>query len=51
VLSVGTWRHIFIGLGVYGAALALWTLLRLPETLAPENRRPLSFAKIGEARR
>jgi DHA1 family bicyclomycin/chloramphenicol resistance-like MFS transporter len=49
VLAVSTWRHIFIGLGVYGAALAVWTLLRLPETLAPENRRALSFAKIGEA--
>jgi DHA1 family bicyclomycin/chloramphenicol resistance-like MFS transporter len=49
VLAVSTWRHIFIGLGVYGAVLALWTLLRLPETLAPANRRPLSFAKIGEA--
>ena len=49
VLAIGQWRHIFIGLGVYGAALALWTLLRLPETLAPENRRPLSLGHIGEA--
>ncbi|HZF94306.1 MAG TPA: multidrug effflux MFS transporter [Allosphingosinicella sp.] len=49
VLAVSTWRHIFIGLGVYGAVLALWTLLRLPETLAPENKRALSFARIGEA--
>ncbi|HEY0012443.1 MAG TPA: multidrug effflux MFS transporter [Allosphingosinicella sp.] len=49
VLAVSTWRHIFIGLGVYGAVLAVWTLLRLPETLAPENKRALSFGKIGEA--
>lgn len=49
VLAVSSWRHIFIGLGVYGALLASWTLMRLPETLAPENRRPLSLAKIGEA--
>ena len=49
VLAIGQWRHIFIGLGVYGAVLALWTLLRLPETLAPENRRPLSLGKIGDA--
>ncbi|HEX8662965.1 MAG TPA: MFS transporter, partial [Beijerinckiaceae bacterium] len=42
VLAVGTWRHIFIGLGVYGAALALWSLFRLPETLPAERRRPLS---------
>jgi DHA1 family bicyclomycin/chloramphenicol resistance-like MFS transporter len=49
VLSVGEWRHIFIGLGVYGAFLATWTLLRLPETLAPENRRSLSFGNLGAA--
>jgi DHA1 family bicyclomycin/chloramphenicol resistance-like MFS transporter len=49
VLAIATWRHIFIGLGVYGAALAIWTLWRLPETLAPENRRPLSVRAISEA--
>jgi MFS transporter, DHA1 family, multidrug resistance protein len=49
VLAIGEWRHIFIGLGVYGTVLALWTLVRLPETLAPEKRRPLSLGHIGEA--
>lgn len=49
VLAIATWRHIFIGLGVYGAALALWSLMRLPETLKPEHRRALSFARVGEA--
>ena len=49
VLAVGDWRHIFIGLGVYGAVLAAWMVLRLPETLARENRRPLSAAHLGEA--
>jgi DHA1 family bicyclomycin/chloramphenicol resistance-like MFS transporter len=49
VIAVASWRHIFIALGVYGAVLALWTLLRLPETLRPEHRRPLSLGKIGEA--
>jgi len=49
VLAVSTWRHIFIGLGVYGVVLAIWTLWRMPETLAPENRRPLSLSKISEA--
>jgi DHA1 family bicyclomycin/chloramphenicol resistance-like MFS transporter len=49
VLAIATWRHIFIFLGVYGAALAIWTWLRLPETLAEENRRPLSLRHIGEA--
>ena len=49
MLAIAGWRHIFIILGVYGAVLALWTLLRLPETLPAERRRPLSFSSIGEA--
>ena len=49
VLAISTWRHIFIGLAAYGLMLGLWTALRLPETLAPEHRRPLSAASIGQA--
>jgi DHA1 family bicyclomycin/chloramphenicol resistance-like MFS transporter len=49
VLAVGSWRHIFIFLGVYGATLALWIFLRLPETLPADLRRPLSVAKISDA--
>jgi DHA1 family bicyclomycin/chloramphenicol resistance-like MFS transporter len=49
VLAVATWRHIFIGLAVYGLVLGLWAALRLPETLAPSNRQPLSAAHISGA--
>ncbi len=49
VLAIATWRHIFMLLGVYGAVLALWILLRLPETLPRERRRPLSVRAIGGA--
>ena len=49
VLWVADWRAIFIGLAVYGAVVLAWAWLRLPETLAPENRRPLSFASVKEA--
>lgn len=49
VLSFGAWRHIFILLAVYGVVLALWSAMRLPETLATEARRPLSFGNIGRA--
>jgi DHA1 family bicyclomycin/chloramphenicol resistance-like MFS transporter len=49
MLAIASWRHIFIILGVYGAALALWTMLRLPETLPVGKRRPLSFGSIGQA--
>jgi DHA1 family bicyclomycin/chloramphenicol resistance-like MFS transporter len=51
VLAVASWRHIFIGLGAYGTLLAIWVLARLPETLPPERRRPLSLRAIGEAAR
>ena len=49
VLAIGNWRHIFLVLGAYGAILAVWLVARLPETLAPEHRRPLSLASVGEA--
>lgn len=49
VLAVATWRHIFIGLGVYVGILLFWTALRLPETLPRERRRPLSAAHVGAA--
>lgn len=49
MLAIGTWRQIFIILAVYGVVLALWTWLRLPETLRPEHRRPLSLGSISSA--
>lgn len=49
MLAVGTWRHIFIILGLYGAVLAAWTFLRLPETLPRQARRQLSARNIGGA--
>lgn len=51
VLAVGTWRHIFIGLAVYGAVLIAWLAWRLPESLAEENRRPFTVASLSEAGR
>lgn len=42
ILEIGSWRWVF-GFGTMTAvATAAWGL-RLPETLAPEHRRPLSF--------
>ena len=45
----GSWRMIFILLGVYGMILAAIAGLRLRETLHPEYRRSLSFAGTREA--
>jgi DHA1 family bicyclomycin/chloramphenicol resistance-like MFS transporter len=49
VLAISSWRHIFIGLGVYAAILLVWSALRLPETLPVERRRPLTGAHFGDA--
>jgi len=49
VLAVATWRYIFIGLAVYGGAVLLWSMVRLPETLRREDRRPLTFSSVREA--
>ena len=47
-LLVASWRWIFFGLSAFGAIMLVWTLVRLPETLHPEYRRPLSARAIGE---
>ena len=49
VLLFAGWRHIFVGLAGYGIMLAVWSALRVPETLAREARRPLSVASIAAA--
>ena len=49
VLSVASWRYIFLGLAGYALLLVLWTTLRLPETLVKEARRPLSARHIWTA--
>ncbi|PSC03738.1 MFS transporter [Alsobacter soli] len=45
------WRWIFGVLGLFGVAIGIWTALRLPETLRPENRLPISVAGVTGALR
>jgi DHA1 family bicyclomycin/chloramphenicol resistance-like MFS transporter len=47
-LLVADWRAIFFGLALGGAIMLLWTLIRLPETLHPEYRRPLNPKTIWD---
>lgn len=47
ILQVADWRWIFWMFATTGLALGTWARIRLPETLAPENRRPLTFRRIG----
>lgn len=46
ILLVAPWRFIFIICGVVGAAVWLWALLRLRETLHPEYRMTLTRSHI-----
>lgn len=48
VLGFG-WRAIFLTFVVFSGLSLLWLLVRQPETLAPENRRPLSLAALLSA--
>ena len=49
VLAVASWRYIFILLALYALVVGVWAALRLPETLPPARRRPLSLDKVREA--
>lgn len=42
VLALGPWRWVFALLLLAGIALFAWILLRVPETLTPERRIPVS---------
>ncbi|MGJ8622434.1 MAG: multidrug effflux MFS transporter [Yoonia sp.] len=48
ILGFG-WRAIFMSFIAFSAITTSWLLLRQPETLTPENRRPLSIRAMGAA--
>ncbi len=43
------WRWIFGMLAIYSAAVFVWVTMRLPETIHPEDRMPISPAAVGRA--
>lgn len=49
VLFLGDWRLLAGAMFLIGAAAFLWSFLRLPETLRPEDRRELNGARVFEA--
>jgi DHA1 family bicyclomycin/chloramphenicol resistance-like MFS transporter len=51
VLTVAPWQAIFVLLAGYAVIVLGWSLLRLPETLHPEDRRSLRPGAILEATR
>jgi len=49
ILLVAPWRAIFWALFAYAVVMGGWALLRLPESLHDEYRRPLEAGIIGQA--
>ena len=47
ILMIAPWRWIFIALLGFGAVYAVWAAFRLPETMAPEDRKPLRSGPIA----
>ncbi|MDO9417112.1 multidrug effflux MFS transporter [Pararhizobium sp.] len=49
IMLFAEWHMIFVFIGLYGLFVAVMVYTRLPETLAPEHRRPLSIASVSGA--
>ncbi len=43
------WQGVFLFLALFASAVAIWAALRLPETLHPEDRHPVSVAALAGA--
>jgi DHA1 family bicyclomycin/chloramphenicol resistance-like MFS transporter len=48
ILLIGPWQLVFVAMAGIAAISAIWAFLRLPESLARQDRRPLSFASVAE---
>jgi MFS transporter, DHA1 family, multidrug resistance protein len=48
IMLLGNWHLLFLFMAVLGTALAIWSGIRLPETLTEENRRPFTPKAIIE---
>ncbi len=48
LLLTGPWQTIFIFMAGLALAFSVWAYLRLPETLDPANRRPLTISAVTE---
>jgi len=49
ILLFAPWRAIFVVIAVYAVIMLGWSWARLPETLHPEFRRPLSWGGTAKA--
>lgn len=46
IMMLGDWRLVFVFMAAAGAAVAVWVLMRMPETLKPEHRRPFTAVSV-----
>ncbi len=46
ILFAGPWHYIFLFMAGLAVVIGLWAFFRLPESLKPEYRRPLTFAAV-----
>jgi len=46
LLFIGPWQGIFLFVGLIGTTFGAWAFFRLPETLDPARRRPLTYSGI-----
>jgi DHA1 family bicyclomycin/chloramphenicol resistance-like MFS transporter len=49
ILLVAPWNGIFYALGLFSLVVLVWGAIRLPETLDPAQRRPISVAALLQA--
>ena len=49
IIAFSNWRGIFIAFAIFMTLITCWLMLRQPETLASENRRPLSVINLLSA--
>ncbi|WP_019998477.1 multidrug effflux MFS transporter [Aureimonas ureilytica] len=49
VLLFGDWHEIFIFIALFGAFVGVWTYFRMPETLHPNDRLPLTATRVAGA--
>tara|TARA_R110000824_G_scaffold338547_2_gene525092 strand:- start:3010 stop:4212 length:1203 start_codon:yes stop_codon:yes gene_type:complete len=49
VLHVAPWKAIFLVLSTAGLAIFLWVMMRLPETLHPEDKTPIRIKSVASA--
>jgi DHA1 family bicyclomycin/chloramphenicol resistance-like MFS transporter len=45
IMLFGSWREISLVVALFSLAVLVWTAVRLPETLHPEDRRPLTVER------